>query len=1024
MPTDVPWDIETWSEIKLKDQGAHIYAAHKSTGVHFLCYAVGNGEVQRWCPGDPVPEPFAGPGAYRFIAHNWTFENAILRHVLIPRYGFAPIPWEQQHCTMRLALANAYPAELGLLCAALGLPYAKDVEARQAMLRLAKPPARKLTPEKAEQRARDLVLLEARCKTDVLSTCAVYRSPLLRPLLPQERAVLLLDAAINDTGIYANVRFLEAVRDLAVVERNAVNARIDELTAGVIKTVDQVGKIKEILAEHGHALASLGKTAVANVLASDPDRFVKELLSLRQQGAFASVRMAKRLLGYAGPNDNRIRGSLRFCGSGTARWSSPGPQLQNLNRNGAKIPGHLIDAVIAGDRAGLARYGSPLAVAAGLSRAALCARPGHVLICADFGAIESRVVAWFAGEVWKLDAYREYDRLTAIAKETNQEADLKAAKTIEPYRITAAQMLRKAPADVDKPERQLGKCAELACGFGGSVGAWRKIVPGGDQDRTDAEILAIVKQWRWAHPAIQGFWYHLADVVRAAIRNPGKSITTGDHNKHPLVVATFNGAALTLTLPSGRAIVYPGACLVPNRKFENGDPDVEYFDNAKGQWKPTRAWFGTLVENIVQGTARDLLAAALLRCAARGWTVVFHCHDEIAIEAAEGTVTPEEVLAGMLESPSWAAGLPLAGSVHAGLLYFEEPDEPAEPLQIAPAAEVVATVEQQLDAFVAEAEPQPADKETEQGATEAFLDSLDETRAPLWDLVTLPMTSSNKVSCPFHDDPNPSCVIYADHYYCHGCGERGDRLAWLTEVEGMTRAEAIQAFQDWNGPVTAAIQDRPDSEERRKRALKLWDEAAPWRGTIAEQYLRETRGIDVVVLPASVDEALRFHRWCPFGNGAYPCLIALMRDPVTDEPVGIHRIALIVGADSKVNKVERRAYGIMGAIKLWPVNGAGQLVAGEGLETVLAAATRIPWQGAPLTPAWSLVSKTGVARLPLLDGVGRLIQLIDHDENNAGQNAAAASRGRWVGAGRTVVPLMPNQVGWDFNDIILKGKAA
>jgi DNA polymerase len=190
---------------------------------------------------------------------------------------------------------------------------------------------------------------------------------------------------------------------------------------------------------------------------------VRELLLLRQSTAYSSTRMAQRLLGYADSQDQRMRGALRIFGAGPGRWSSPGAMLHGLNRNDSKYPGHLIGAVLKGDRAELTRYGAPLAVAAGLSRAALCAREGHELICADFGAIESRVLAWLAGETWKLDAYREYDRLRAI--------DPEAAKRIEPYRIIAGRMLHKTPAEIGKAERQLGKSGELACGFGGSVGA-------------------------------------------------------------------------------------------------------------------------------------------------------------------------------------------------------------------------------------------------------------------------------------------------------------------------------------------------------------------------------------------------------------------------------------------------------------------------------------------------------------------------------------------------------------------------
>jgi hypothetical protein len=172
------WDIETFSDSSLKDHGAHIYAQHPSTGVHFVCFAVDDGEVQTWRPGDPVPAVFADPAGTKFVSHNWTFENAILRWVLSPRYRFASIPWESQDCAMRLALASAYPAELGLCCEALDLPYRKDVEARKAMLRLSRPQTAKKRkkPVDPAERERDLALLLERCKSDVEATRAVYRS--------------------------------------------------------------------------------------------------------------------------------------------------------------------------------------------------------------------------------------------------------------------------------------------------------------------------------------------------------------------------------------------------------------------------------------------------------------------------------------------------------------------------------------------------------------------------------------------------------------------------------------------------------------------------------------------------------------------------------------------------------------------------------------------------------------------------------------------------------------------------------
>jgi DNA polymerase len=1000
---EVIWDVETFSQINLKEHGAYIYAAHVSTGVHFMCYAVDDGEVQVWKLGDPVPEPFANPAAYKFVSDNWTFENAILQHKLIPHHGFVPLPIENQDCAQRLALANAYPAELGLRCEALGLLYRKDPEARRAMLRLSRPQTAKKRkkPEDPAARERDLALLLERCKNDVRATRAAYHSPRLRPLPPEERQQLLLDDKINARGICANIPFLEAVRTLAVQERNNVNVRLNELSAGVITSVDQVARIKGAINARGHQMTTLGKRSVSATLAHEPDTYVRELLELRQRGAYASVRAAKRLLAHADPIDGRIRGWGRIYGGAPGRWSSPGPQLHNLRRNDAEYPAGLVDALIAGNHAELARWGNPLAVAAELSRAALCAKPEHILMCADFGAIESRMLAWLAEETWKLNVYRQYDAT--------------GDKSREPYRVIAAQMLHKNSADLVTTERQLGKNAELACGFGGSVGAWRRIV--GDDGRNDAEVLAIIRQWRDTHPAIRTLWRELAQAVRVTIRT-GRPILVAAAPRPP-IIADFDGYTLTLTLPSGRSIAYPGAHLTPNTKFEDADPDVEFMDNARGQWKPTRGWFGTLIENVVQGTARDLLAAALFRFEARGLPVAFHCHDEVVIEVLEGSISETEVLAILLEPPTWAAGLPLGGKVHSGKLYLAAPATGEPP---PPKDEVIdLMVDHALDTFIAGADPLPATKEIERSAEDDFLASLGEMTAPLTDFVSLPMDASGHVSCPFHDDPRPSCKIYADHWHCFGCGEHGSRMDWLMRVEGMTKAEVIAALQDWSS--STSIDREQDIASRCALAKEIWLAAQPLAGTIGERYLSETRGIDVGKLPPSIHNALRFHPRCVFGARAHhPCIIALMRDPVTAVPVGIHRIGLVV-ENGVVRKLDRMALGRMGVVMLWPKNGDGQLVIGEGIETTLAAATRVSYRGAPLTPAWSAVAKGGLGRLPVLAGVSPLILLVDNDENGEGQRAAEQCRRIWKSAGRITVPLIPKRSGWDFNDVVLGRKA-
>jgi hypothetical protein len=186
---------------------------------------------------------------------------------------------------------------------------------------------------------------------------------------------------------------------------------------------------------------------------------------------------------------------------------------------------------------------------------------------------------------------------------------------------------------------------------------------------------------------------------------------------------------------------------------------------------------------------------------------------------------------------------------------------------------------------------------------------------------------------------------------------------------------------------------------------------------LAADFLADVRHVDLTQLPADIDAVLRFHPRCPFGAVSHPCLLALMRRPTTDEPTGIHRIALTPEVFAG-GKVERRALGSIGVIKLWPATD--QLIIAEGLETALAAATCVPFEGKPLRPAWSLVSKGLMTGFPVIAGIQRLIILIDHDK--AGIAAAKACTQRWSRARRTVVQLLPDEEGADFNDLILSEK--
>jgi hypothetical protein len=281
---------------------------------------------------------------------------------------------------------------------------------------------------------------------------------------------------------------------------------------------------------------------------------------------------------------------------------------------------------------------------------------------------------------------------------------------------------------------------------------------------------------------------------------------------------------------------------------------------------------------------------------------------------------------------------------------------------------------------------------------------------PLADLIGEQLTDG-KILCPFHDDSRPSCHIYADHFHCFACSAHGNHITWLTEIEGLSRDEAIETLLNWS-PIA-----RPQSNTTNnniERALRLWEAGESITGTLAAQYLQ---GRKITRGPAHPEDVLRFHPHCPFGGETLPCLIALFRDVETDEPAGIHRIALTPELLAGRAKVQRRMLGRWRrprAFKLWPAGAT--LTIGEGIETCLGGATRCH-RGAPLRP-WALGSSTGIESFPLIRGVEHLNILVDRDANNVGINAARTCAARWTAAGRRVALLIPNTEGADFNDLV------
>jgi DNA polymerase len=304
-----------------------------------------------------------------------------------------------------------------------------------------------------------------------------------------------------------------------------------------------------------------------------------------------------------------------------------------------------ISAVSTGDYAHVAKhYPKPLAVIGDLARSLICAPPGRVLIGADFSSIESRVLAWVAGENWKLDTYCRYDA-------THDPSD-------EPYTVTAAKIFGKAAAAITPDERKAGKTCDLAFGYQGGINAFRKFEP---ERFANAEVERFKQDWRATHPKIKKFWYDVDAAAWHAVRERGEVVRCGR------IAFKCEGAYLFLKLPSTRKLAYP----FPRIEIEDLEHQVVVFKDASaGQWRDCRngdgAYGGLWTENIVSAISRDLLAAAMMRIEAAGYGIILHVHDEVVAEVPEGFGSTDEFIKLMTALPSWALGLPAAAKAWRG----------------------------------------------------------------------------------------------------------------------------------------------------------------------------------------------------------------------------------------------------------------------------------------------------------------------------------------------------------------------
>lgn len=393
---------------------------------------------------------------------------------------------------------------------------------------------------------------------------------------------------------------------------------------------NSVIQLKEWLRENGVEVESLSKKAVTT-LAGETSGGVERLLNLRLQLAKTSIKKYEAMERAAG-RDRRVRGLMQFYGANrTGRWAGRLVQTQNLPQNKLKdldLARNLVRAGRFGDLALF--YESVPVVLSELIRTALIPKKEYRFIVADFSAIEARVIAWLAGETWRLDVFNGHGKI---------------------YEASASQMFRVPIEEITKtsPLRQKGKIAELALGYGGSVGAMTAM-GALDMGLKEEELQPLVTAWRAANPNITKLWRDIDQAALAAVKD-----------KIPQAIGKIKikctDGIMFITLPSGRKLAYIKPRIEPN-KFDRDGITYEGIGDGKN-WVRIETYGPKLVENIVQAIARDLLAEAMLAVERAGYRIVFSVHDEIVIEAPLGFGSVEEVCTVMSNTPDWADGLPL-----------------------------------------------------------------------------------------------------------------------------------------------------------------------------------------------------------------------------------------------------------------------------------------------------------------------------------------------------------------------------
>ena len=683
-------DFETRSSVALNRASYDRYASHPSTDVICLGVLLDGADARVVTPsqgpvlaaGDTPPEiVFAVQHRIPVYAHNVAFDSRVYKHQAVRKLKWLPIPDDLWRCTMAVAAYYAMPRSLKRLGAAMGQLEQKDAAGGRVLAQISKP--KPYTPKLREtyravfgedqtrwplhwyEQPEKLAMVYQYCAKDITTQCEFLNT--VGPLPPQRLADWRFDRQINERGIRIDVPTLLGMVVRKQTSLEEYDAQVRKLTTshaypmGFVHTVNQAQAIREYLSMRGVVVLDVTKDTVHELLRSPtlPDD-CRKLLLCRQQAGKSSIAKVDAFLDFI-DSDGVIRDSLVWHGASTGRYTGRGVQLHNLVRDTLSLADYntMIECLRTGCRFEERTWecSNPEIVPEILSKALrglIIPREGKQLLISDFAAIECRVLAWLSGCTLLLDAFRRKDCV---------------------YRQFAERATGKPASQIGKKdrERQLGKVAVLGLGYGmggkpriGSatypLSTFQATAAGSPYFLTisDADSVRIVDLFRSTYAEIPAFWASLENAFRQSVVSRS-AVQCG----RLLVLTTPDGRWTSIQLPSGRQIWYSRpevrqvvkqvgkrSRTVSEISFESEHPETK-------RWVRMPTWGGTLVENVVQAVACDLLVASSRRVEEAGFSVVLTVHDEVVSEGPPGEHVVQQFHKLMEQIPEWANGLPM-----------------------------------------------------------------------------------------------------------------------------------------------------------------------------------------------------------------------------------------------------------------------------------------------------------------------------------------------------------------------------